>query len=232
MSYPATIWAMKQRCGSPTASRVLIALADFYNDEKGCAWPRLSTLAEICEISISTVTRALKRLEDLQLITRRQRKRRDGSLTSSQFFLAFRKVTGGMRKLSRKRLTDRVTPDPSGEGSNPRKRAHLDLQDFCVDNESREYCKAKDMANAQIELAEQEFKHYWSGKGRRFKNQGDANTAFRRNIDIRIEKGFISVRPVSETATVRRLRALDPATVVKGSPDWHALRWLGRIPYD
>jgi DNA-binding transcriptional regulator YhcF (GntR family) len=67
MSLTAMVWALKQKVGNPAAKLVLLKIADNAND-RGLAWPSISTIAEICEIDKTTVRRHLKRLEELNLV--------------------------------------------------------------------------------------------------------------------------------------------------------------------
>ena len=63
MSVEWSKWAKSVKGLSRREKQVLVWLADFYNDEKGCAWPSQETLAEIAVYSRSTISKACKELE-------------------------------------------------------------------------------------------------------------------------------------------------------------------------
>lgn len=70
VSHDATNWAIKQRGLKPATKIVLWHLADCHNGHTGQCNPRQDTLAEMCEMSRSTLNVHLGRLEDLGLIKR------------------------------------------------------------------------------------------------------------------------------------------------------------------
>jgi len=86
MSVTATAWAKKQKTGSATLKAVLLAVAD-YADENGCAWPSQKRLAEDTELSARSVRDALAGLESKGLIRREMRMRDDGSRASDRIIL-------------------------------------------------------------------------------------------------------------------------------------------------
>lgn len=86
MSIRAMNWAMAQKVGGPRAKVILMAYADFA-DENGVSWPALSLIASITEQSKTTVRRYLKELEGIGAISRRERTREDGSQTSDEVTL-------------------------------------------------------------------------------------------------------------------------------------------------
>jgi len=63
MSCPAILWALDQPIDNIHYRMVLIALADFYNDKEGKAWPSYAALCERAKASRSTVIRALDQFE-------------------------------------------------------------------------------------------------------------------------------------------------------------------------
>jgi len=90
MSHIAVTWARKVKAGSPTRKFVLIALAE-YADEDGSCYPSQKTIANLTELSVKTVERAIKNLEDQGLLKRERRHRTsDGSRTSDRFYLNVR----------------------------------------------------------------------------------------------------------------------------------------------
>ncbi len=82
MSNHAVKWARKVRVGDGTTKCVLIALATYADANTDRAWPMQETLAWELELTDRTIRKALKRLEDLGLVTRKKRFRRDGKPTS------------------------------------------------------------------------------------------------------------------------------------------------------
>mgnify|MGYP001296658234 FL=1 len=67
MSWLALDWASKQKTGNGTNKLVLICLAN-YADDKNTCFPSFKTLISMTEMSRSTIIRALKNLEQLELI--------------------------------------------------------------------------------------------------------------------------------------------------------------------
>ena len=54
--------------------RVYTYLLSLYNEEKDCSYPSIDVISERLNISISTVKRSIKRLEDLKYISIEKRK--------------------------------------------------------------------------------------------------------------------------------------------------------------
>ncbi|MBW4033005.1 MAG: helix-turn-helix domain-containing protein [Acidobacteria bacterium] len=86
MSYKATAWAYDLPLKGP-AKPVLTALADFA-DEAGSCYPGQEQLALMTGLSLSTVARAIRRLEQMELLTREHRYDARGYRTSDRFHLA------------------------------------------------------------------------------------------------------------------------------------------------
>lgn len=61
-------WARKVQTKTGSEKSVLLALADFHNEQEQCAWPGRTTLKEITCLSLSTISRATKSLEAQGLI--------------------------------------------------------------------------------------------------------------------------------------------------------------------
>lgn len=72
MSIQAVAWALKQRTGSPTLKAVLLAVAN-YVDEDGVCWPSQERLAYDTEITDRSVRDALKKLEEKGFLKRTPR---------------------------------------------------------------------------------------------------------------------------------------------------------------
>ena len=93
MSHYMTALAMKQSGIKPAAKIVLYWLADHHNGETGRCFPSLKTLERECEMSRPAIIRHLSALEDAGLISRDQRKRDNGSQTSTAYKLHLVPVT-------------------------------------------------------------------------------------------------------------------------------------------
>lgn len=92
MSHLMTALAMQQKGLKPATKIVLYWLADHHNGETGACFPSLNTLAKECEMNRSTIVRHLDLLIDAKLIHREQRKRDNGSQTSTAYILDFTPV--------------------------------------------------------------------------------------------------------------------------------------------
>lgn len=91
MSSRATGWAWSQDVAGLT-KLVLLALADVANQDNK-TWYSRKHLAERATVSVPTLDRAIKELVDRGMVTVEQRKREDGSLTSSLYTLLLGAIT-------------------------------------------------------------------------------------------------------------------------------------------
>lgn len=80
--------AFAQRGLSPSEKLVLLALANYANEDMAC-WPSHETLAVDTELSERTVYAALKELESKGIVARERRRRTDGTRTSDRITLHF-----------------------------------------------------------------------------------------------------------------------------------------------
>ena len=87
MSVEWSKWAKSVKGLSRREKQVLVWLADFYNDEKGCAWPSQGKLAEIAVYSRSTINKACKELRKKGLISWTKKTREFGRFPSNQYKL-------------------------------------------------------------------------------------------------------------------------------------------------
>lgn len=88
MSILASTWAWSwQRFCHPTGGKILLALAD-YADDDGICWPSQKSLAAKCGIQPRTVQRRVKDLEKLGLVTIEPRTTSEGRTTSNLYHLA------------------------------------------------------------------------------------------------------------------------------------------------
>ncbi|GHE70107.1 hypothetical protein GCM10019059_32420 [Camelimonas fluminis] len=81
MSIQAVGWALKQKIPSASAKFVLVAIAN-YADENGRCWPSQQALAADTSLSERSIRNAIHALEELGVIERIERRRQDGSRTS------------------------------------------------------------------------------------------------------------------------------------------------------
>lgn len=79
-------WARGIKTGSATVKSVLLAIAN-YADEEGVCWPSQDQLADDTELSRHSIMRALDQLEEMDLISRERRHRKDGSRSSDLIVL-------------------------------------------------------------------------------------------------------------------------------------------------
>lgn len=126
MSIAALNWAWHQDCPNATAKLVLIALADRADDD-GVCWPRMDTVAERAGVSPRQVSTHLKALEDMGLLTRKRRRRGDGTLGSYTYTLLHRQQTLAPPEVSRQWKStasgSATSPPPEAERSDHRKSA-------------------------------------------------------------------------------------------------------------
>lgn len=99
MSVDATSWAWQQDCDNPSQKLVLMALADMAkgagDEEPGLCWPSIRLIADKCRMGERTVKRHIADLADAGLIVKRERRRRsDGTLSTWEYIVPFRGVTG------------------------------------------------------------------------------------------------------------------------------------------
>src|SRR5690606_21892293 len=128
MSVQAIAWAFEQYVPQPGAKLVLLALANFAN-EQGLCWPSQATIAELTSQGVRTVRRHLATLEEMGLIARQARIREDGTYASDAYQLLMgdhgqnppkAKSAAGQKG---KRRTARSSPEAkSAVGRNRRRR--------------------------------------------------------------------------------------------------------------
>lgn len=92
MSVEAITWSNKQRVGSSGAKLVLLALAN-YADEDGYCWPSRRTLAHVTEMSPDSISRHLSTLEAGGFVEREARKGDRGQRTSDLIRLLLSRPT-------------------------------------------------------------------------------------------------------------------------------------------
>lgn len=91
MSIQAVAWALEVDCPSAPAKLVLVALAN-YADEDGQCFPSLTKLSKIAGTTRQNVSQHIKKLIDAGLVSKQERERHNGSQASNTYVLA---ITGG-----------------------------------------------------------------------------------------------------------------------------------------
>lgn len=126
MSLDALSAARKITSLSPRNKFVLMALADYANDD-GLAWPSYRSLVEWTCLGRKTIYRSLQELEEAGFITSTQRTRENGSWTSKQYALRFLEwgvnVTPGGCQADTGGGVRLTPPEPSRR--TPKKKEHL-----------------------------------------------------------------------------------------------------------
>lgn len=87
MSLRAMTWAFSVRGLTSTEKVVLLALADYSNDDGEC-WPGQVSLAEKCDVSERTIRNTLNSLNEKGRVAIESRRRPDGYKTSNRYLLA------------------------------------------------------------------------------------------------------------------------------------------------
>lgn len=134
MSVQAIAWALRQRVGSTGGKCLLLALAN-YADEDGTCFPGQERLADETDQSIDSVQRRLKDLEALGLITRERRGGHGEGRSSDRYKLHLDQLVLDLKPRSREigntadcGLAPPATPqaaalqDASTEGATPQEK--------------------------------------------------------------------------------------------------------------
>lgn len=69
MSVEALSMVLKRSKAKNAPLLVMIAIADFYNDDEGCAWPGMERLAQVARCSVRSAQAAVRQLEELGELT-------------------------------------------------------------------------------------------------------------------------------------------------------------------
>ena len=86
MSFQAQAWAVEQVTGSPMTKSILMALANYANQD-GESWYGYAKIAADTEMGESTVRKHIERLVELGLVQVEQRLRENGSTRSNRYQL-------------------------------------------------------------------------------------------------------------------------------------------------
>jgi hypothetical protein len=76
MTWAVVSWAQKQKVGSPSGKALLMALANFADEDGGKCFPGQEAIREITELSLDTIQRQLKYLVDRGFVIAEKRRRK------------------------------------------------------------------------------------------------------------------------------------------------------------
>lgn len=115
MSAKAIKWAFAQKVGSSTGKAVLVALADYANDEGYC-WPSFATLAAKTELTRRAVIAWIEKLEAGGLIVRESCHRQEGGHTSNRYQLLVNSI---QPRVNESHPSECITFTGPGESDSP-----------------------------------------------------------------------------------------------------------------
>ena len=146
MSGFAKTWAWEQPDLNPTERCVLVGLADFHTEDKGC-FPSLKSIAEKVCVSIDTVHRTIDKLIEKGLVEKINRFREEGGKTSNSYNLL---------------LTDIKVPMPQSadRGTRNLRHEHKKLEQDTIPTELEDDPVMSIFANAE-EPPEDNPKAFW-----------------------------------------------------------------------
>ncbi|MDI6022625.1 helix-turn-helix domain-containing protein [Leucobacter sp. UT-8R-CII-1-4] len=122
MSIRALNWAWEQRTGSPTAKAILAALADLADETHSC-FPSTEWIADRAEVSLSTVQRYLKQLEESGYLSRERRYIAFGKRSNDRFVLP----VGQLMETSFSSLDVKLTSNDPEEAKDQVKSLNVNL---------------------------------------------------------------------------------------------------------
>lgn len=166
MSNKVYKWAAQQKVDSPMCKAILLALADYANDD-GVTWRGQETIAKRLECSERTVRRHLLRLEQLGLIQRKHRYNSRGHRTSDLLTLL---ISRGVES----NLPDTVSGSDRTTGHSVQPTGHSDHA-----------YRSQSPGNHQLNLQRTLF----GGKGSPMSKIYSGDKAFARWIDYWLEIG-------------------------------------------
>lgn len=165
-------WARGIKTGSATVKSVLLAVAN-YADEEGVCWPSQEQLSEDTELSRHSVMRALDQLEDLGLVSRERRHRGDGSRTSDLIMLDLSRTelrsteqcSSQQRSTQQQPKSHGATAEPIIEPSITKNTRGSRLSEDWVPSEAS-IAKAAELGFEARDLRTEieKFKNYWIAK--------------------------------------------------------------------
>ena len=89
MSFKWFQWAKGLEGLKPPQKAVLLLLADYFNEEEGCAWPSQERLARDSGYNRTTIHRAIKALKQLGYISIQKTSRSSGHFSNNEYRLHY-----------------------------------------------------------------------------------------------------------------------------------------------
>lgn len=179
MSYQATVWAATIRTGSPTLKALLLAVAN-YTDEDGVCFPKQITLAYDTEMSKRSVQRGLEKLRDLGIIEIAERFQDDGGQTSNLLrlvdFIPPRQIVVRERKPGPTPLDTTVANSPRQQVANQEQLSNSQSNsksaarppsgtripdDWELTPDLGNYGRSKGLTRNEVIAEAEKFKDYW-----------------------------------------------------------------------
>lgn len=152
MSFKWYQWANKQKNLSPPEKAVLKAIADYFNDELGYAWPSQEKLAEDTCYNRSTISRACKKLKNKGLLSWKKDMRSSGHFSSNRYELHHVADSHAAENLEEEEVTAVLTKAPSPCRTGQQKHLAEPLVSNLNLHESQK--KHKELTEGQRKLAE------------------------------------------------------------------------------
>ena len=152
MSFKWYQWANKQKNLSPPEKAVLKAIADYFNDELGYAWPSQEKLAEDTSYNRSTISRACKKLKNRGLLSWKKDMRSSGHFSSNRYELHHVADSHAAENLEAEEVTTVLTKAPSPCRTGQQKHLAEPLDSTLNLQESRK--ENKELTEGQHKLAE------------------------------------------------------------------------------
>lgn len=169
---------------------VMMALAD-YADESFECFPHINTIAEYTAQSERAVRRHLQDLEDEGIISRKRRRREDGTLGGYRFVINQRQIcpeaklaTGQKRPEPPAKLAAQEPPEITTNLNNIR-RAHPIAENWRPDAQLVELARSEGLTEEDIACVIEEFIEYWRPCGTTKRGQKTARgwqLAFRNRL--------------------------------------------------
>lgn len=113
MSVQAIGWALAQTVGSSSAKSVLVAIAN-YADENGQCWPSQGRIASDTELTDRSVRTAMALLEENGFINRVERRRPDGSRATDTISLIMQPEKSSAPPETASKKAEAISPPPEG----------------------------------------------------------------------------------------------------------------------
>jgi len=113
MSVQAIGWALAQKVGSSSAKSVLVAIAN-YADENGQCWPSQGRIASDTELTDRSVRTAMALLEENGFINRVERRRPDGSRATDTISLIMQPEKSSAPPETASKKAETISPPPEG----------------------------------------------------------------------------------------------------------------------